>query len=159
SVLKNCACRNAGFSPATHNEVRMQLVGLAVAFILVFLLAPSALAPITVEAQPSDRVYRIGVLERTSPTANAANLDSFRQALQALGYVEGKNLVMEYRPLERREGRSADVGAERARIKADLILTRGTPAALAAKNATPVIPVVITGVGDPVGQGIITSLA
>ena len=137
----------------------MQLVGLTMAFILVFLLAPSALAPIAVEAQPSDRVYRIGVLERTSLTVNAANLDSFRQGLRALGYVEGKNLVIEYRSAEGRDDRFAELAAELVRLKVDLILTRGTPAALAAKNATPAIPVVITGVGDPVGQGIITSLA
>src|SRR4029453_9172499 len=142
-----------------NNEVRMRLIGLAVAMILGFLVAPSALAPIVVEAQPSDRVYRIGVLARTSPTVNAANLDSFRQGLRALGYVEGKNLVIEYRSAEGRDDRFAELAAELVRLKVDLILTRGTPAALAAKNATPVIPVVITGVGDPVGQGIITSLA
>jgi ABC-type uncharacterized transport system substrate-binding protein len=137
----------------------MRLIGLAVVLILGFLVAPSALAPIVVEAQPSDRVYRIGVLARTSPTVNAANLDSFRQGLRALGYVEGKNLVIEYRSAEGRDDRFAELAAELVRLKVDLILTRGTPAALAAKNATPVIPVVITGVGDPVGQGIITSLA
>ena len=141
----------------------MQLIGLA-AIIVGFLVAPSVLAPcalepITAEAQPTERVYRIGVLERTSPTVNATNLDSFRQGLRSLGYVEGKNLAIEYRSAEGRDERFAELAAELVRIKVDLILTRGTPAALAAKNATPTIPVVITGVGDPVGQGIIASLA
>jgi putative ABC transport system substrate-binding protein len=142
-----------------HNEVQMRLIGLAVILILGFFIASSARAPIAVEAQPSDKVYRIGVLERTSPTVNAANLDSFRQGLRALGYVEGKNLTIEYRSAEGRDDRFAELAAELVRLKVDLILTRGTPAALAAKNATPTIPVVITGVGDPVGQGIIASLA
>ena len=141
----------------------MQLIGLA-AIIVGFLVAPSVLAPcalepITAEAQPAERVYRIGVLERTSPTVNAANLDSFLQGLRALGYVEGRNLAIEYRSAEGRDERFAGLAAELVRLKVDLILTRGTPAALAAKNATPTIPVVITGVGDPVGQGIIASLA
>jgi len=132
----------------------MRSIRLAVVLTLGFLWAPLA-----VEAQPPDKVYRIGVLERTSPTVNVANLESFRQELRALGYVEGKNLVIEYRSAEGRDDRFADLAAELVRLKVDLILTRGTPAALAAKHATPVIPVVITGVGDPVGQGIITSLA
>jgi len=132
----------------------MRSIRLAVVLTLGFLWAPLA-----VEAQPPDKVYRIGVLERTSPTVNVANLESFRQGLRALGYVEGKNLVIEYRSAAGRDDRFADLAAELVRLKVDLILTRGTPAALAAKHATPVIPVVITGVGDPVGQGIITSLA
>jgi len=132
----------------------MRSIRLAVVLTLGFLWAPLA-----VEAQPPDKVYRIGVLERTSPTVNVANLESLRQGLRALGYVEGKNVVIEYRSAEGRDDRFADLAAELVRLKVDLILTRGTPAALAAKHATPVIPVVITGVGDPVGQGIITSLA
>src|SRR5262245_65584847 len=136
----------------------MRLIGVAV-IIVGFLSAPCALKPIAVGAQATDKVYRIGVLERTSPAVNAANLDSFRQGLRALGYVEGKNMVIEYRSAEGRDERFAELAAELVRLKVDVILTRGTPAALAAKDATPTIPVVITGVGDPVGQGIIVSLA
>src|SRR5262249_35145399 len=150
----------------THDEVLMRLMRLIVLVVITvnFLaapcaLTPCALAPIAVAAQPTDKVYRIGVLERTSPTVNAANLDSFRQGLRALGYVEGKNIVIEYRSADGRDERFAELAAELVRLKVDVILTRGTPAALAAKNATPTIPVVITGVGDPVGQGIIVSLA
>lgn len=137
----------------------MRLIGLAVVLTLAFLLAPLVLRPIAGEAQQTDKVYRIGVLERTSPTVNAANLDAFRQGLRALGYVEGKNRTLEYRSAEGRDERFPELAAELVRLKVDLILTRGTPAALAAKDATPLIPVVITGVGDPVGQGIISSLA
>jgi len=132
----------------------MRLIGLA-----VILTVSVALAPIMLIAEPSDKIYRIGVLERTPAAINAANLEGFRQGLRALGYVEGKNLVLEYRSADGRDDRFPDLAAELAQLKVDLILTRGTPAALAAKQAAGTIPVVITGVGDPVAQGIIASLA
>jgi len=132
----------------------MRLIGLA-----VILTVSVALAPIALSAQPSDKIYRIGVLERTPAAINAANLEGFRQGLRALGYVEGKNLVLEYRSADGRDDRFPELAAELAQLKVDLILTRGTPAALAAKQAAGTIPVVITGVGDPVAQGIIASLA
>jgi len=135
------------------NEVLMRLIVLAVA-----LGVSCSLAPIALVAQPSDKVYRIGVLERTPVAVNAANLEGFRQGLRVLGYIEGKNLAIEYRSADGRDERFPELAAELAQLKVDLILTRGTPAALAAKRATSSIPVVITGVGDPVGQGIIASL-
>ena len=119
------------------------------------LLAP----PLAVDAQPAANVYRIGMLERTSPAINAANLDAFRRGLRDAGYVEGKNLVIEYRSAEGRDDRFPDLATELVRLKVDLIVTRGTPAALAAKNATQAIPVIITGLADPVGQGVVASLA
>ena len=99
------------------------------------------------------------MLERTSTAINAANLEGFRQGLRELGYVEGKSFVIEYRSADGRDERFPSLAAELVRLKVDLILTRGTSAALAAKNATGTIPVVITGVGDPVGQGVVASLA
>jgi putative tryptophan/tyrosine transport system substrate-binding protein len=111
------------------------------------------------EAQPVGKVYRIGMLERTSPTVNAANLDAFRGGLRDAGYVEGKNFVIEYRSAEGRDDQFPGLATDLVRLKVDLIVTRGTPAALAAKNATGTIPVVITGLADPVGQGIVASLA
>jgi ABC-type uncharacterized transport system substrate-binding protein len=137
-----------------RSEVHMRSIGLAVVLIIGL-----ALAPILLDAQPSDKTYRIGVLERTPPVTNTANLDGFRQGLRALGYVEGKNLVIDYRSADGHDDRFPELAAELAQLKVDLIVTRGTPAALAAKRATASIPVVITGVGDPVGQGIIASLA
>ena len=109
-------------------------------------------------AQP-ERVYRIGMLERTSSAINAANVEAFRRGLSELGYVEGKNLVIEYRSADGLDDRFSVLASELVRLKVDLIVTRGTPAALAAKHATATIPVVITGVGDPVGQGVVVSLA
>jgi putative ABC transport system substrate-binding protein len=127
-----------------------------VALACVLLLA--GMPPAATAGRP-DNVYRIGMLERTPMSLNAANLDAFRQGLRELGYVEGKNLVIEYRSADGHDERFPALAAELARRPVDLILTRGTPAALAAKHATGTIPIVITGVGDPVGQGVVASLA
>jgi putative ABC transport system substrate-binding protein len=127
--------------------------------LVLALVFSSIAAPLDVDAQRPEKLYRIGVLERTSETINAANLDGFRQGLRELGYVEGKNFVIDYRSADGRDERFPGLAAELVRLKVDLILTRGTPAALAARNATGTIPVVMTGVGDPVGQGVVASLA
>jgi putative ABC transport system substrate-binding protein len=123
------------------------------------LLLSSMVAPLAVDAQQPEKLYRIGMLERTSMVVNAANVDGFRQGLRELGYIEGKTFVIEYRSSDGRDERYPGLAAELVRRKVDLIVTRGTPAALAAKQATAGIPVVITGTGDPVGQGIVASLA
>ena len=135
----------------------MRIVDLGV--VATVLLVSSIAAPLRVGAGPPEKLYRIGILERTSPATNAANVDGFRQGLRELGYVEGKNFVIEYRSADGHDDRFPALASELVRLKVDLILTRGTPAALAAKNATATIPVVITGVGDPVGQGVVVSLA
>jgi len=127
--------------------------------LVVALVLSSIAAPLAVDAQRPEKLYRIGMLERTSTAINAANLEGFRQGLRELGYVEGKSFVIEYRSADGRDERFPSLAAELVRLKVDLILTRGTSAALAAKNATGTIPVVITGVGDPVGQGVVASLA
>ena len=126
----------------------------------IVLLALGILAaPLATDAQPPGKGYRIGMLE-TIPTApNAANLDAFRQGLRELGYVEGHNLVIEYRSVDGRPERFPDLATELVRLKVDLIVTRGTPAALAAKNATGTIPVVMAAIGDPLEPGIVASLA
>jgi putative ABC transport system substrate-binding protein len=128
------------------------------AFVLALLFLSLA-EPLATNAQPSRKVYRIGMLERTSPVSNAANLDSFRGGLRELGYAEGKDFVIEYRSAEGRDERFAALATELVRLKVDVIVTRGTAATLAAKNATGTIPVIIAGIGDPVAQGIVASLA
>jgi putative tryptophan/tyrosine transport system substrate-binding protein len=132
----------------------MRRIGLA-----VILAVSLILAPLAAEAQRPEKLSRIGVLERTSPAINAANLDGFRRGLRELVYVEGKNFVIEYRSADGRDERFPGLATELVRLNVDLILTRGTPAALAAKNATGTIPVVMVGIGDPVGQGVVASLA
>jgi putative ABC transport system substrate-binding protein len=132
----------------------MRLIGLAVVLALSFVLAPLA-----VDAQPSEKVYRIGMLERTSKTLNAASLNGFLRGMQELGYVEGKHFVIEYRSADGLDERFPELAADLVRVKVDLIVTRGTQAILATKNATNTIPIVITGAGDPIAQGIVASLA
>jgi putative ABC transport system substrate-binding protein len=122
--------------------------------------AATAAYPFGVRAQQQGgKVFHIGVLETTSQALNGANLDAFRQGLLKSGYVEGQNLVIEYRSGDGREERFPNLAIELARLNVDLILARGTPAALAAKNATRIIPVVVVGMGEPVANGIIASLA
>ena len=116
-------------------------------------------APLTTDAQPPGKVYRIGMLEMIPTAPNAANLDAFRHGLRELGYVEGHNLVIDYRSADGHAERFPDLATELVRLRVDLILTRGTPAALAAKHATGTIPVVITGVSDPVEASLVASLA
>ena len=132
----------------------MRLIVLAVVITLNLLLAPLA-----VDAQPSEKVYRIGMLERTSKTLNAASLNGFLRGMQELGYVEGKHFVIEYRSADGLDERFPELAADLVRVKVDLIVTRGTQAILATKNATNTIPIVITGAGDPIAQGIVASLA
>jgi putative ABC transport system substrate-binding protein len=127
--------------------------------LVLLLLGSLAGPPPGVDAAQSQKLYRIGMLERTSAAANAANIKGFREGLRELGYVEGESFVIDYRSADGDDERFPALAAELVRSKVDLILTRGTPAALAAKNATATIPVIITGVGDPVGQGVVTSLA
>jgi putative ABC transport system substrate-binding protein len=128
------------------------------ALLMLPLVVSLIAAPRGAEATP-EKLYRIGMLERTSPTVNAPNLEGFRQGLRELGYVEGEHYVIEYRSANGHDDRFPALANELVRSKVDMIVTRGTPAALAAKHATTTIPVVITGVGDPVGQGVVASLA
>jgi putative ABC transport system substrate-binding protein len=127
---------------------------------LVIVFGASALAaPLASFAQAQGKVWRIGVLETTSATLNAANLAAFRQGMRELGYVEGRNLIIEYRSADGYGERFANLAAELVALQVDLLVTRGTLAALAAKNATRTIPVVMANAGDPVDSGLVTSLA
>jgi putative ABC transport system substrate-binding protein len=109
----------------------------------------AAVAPLAVDAQPAGKVYRIGILEAIPAARNVANLDALRKGLRELGYVEGRNLVIEYRSADGRAERFPDLAVELVRLKVDLIVTRGTPAARAAQNATGTIPVVMATMGNP----------
>ena len=127
--------------------------------IIPFVIAMVTGAGQLAAAQQPKQVPRIGHLGANFPTTNPARIEAFRRGLRELGYVEGKSFVIEYRSADGRDERFPDLATELVRLKVDLILTRGTPAALAAKNATGTIPVVMTGIGDPVGQGVVASLA
>src|SRR5918993_1244914 len=109
----------------------------------------AVLWPFPMRAQQGGKVYRIGILETIPAERNAANLDGLRKGLRNLGYVEGRNLVIEYRSADGRAERFPDLASELVRLKVDLIVTRGTPATQAAQNATGTIPVVMATMGGP----------
>ena len=106
-------------------------------------------APLAAPAQQVGKVYRIGILETIPASQNAAKLDALRKGLRELGYVEGRNLIIEYRSADGRAERFPDLASELVRLKVDLIVTRGTPAAKAVKSATGTIPVVMAAMGEP----------
>jgi putative tryptophan/tyrosine transport system substrate-binding protein len=115
----------------------------------ITLLGGAAAWPLSARAQQSAKRYRIGMLETISPALNAAQLDAFRNGLRELGYVEGQRYTIEYRAADGLADRFPDLAAELVLLGVDLIVARGTPAAIAAKNATRTIPVVMAAVGDP----------
>jgi len=106
----------------------------------------------------SGKVYRIGFLETTSASANRANLEAFLRGLKEAGYVEGRNLVIDYRSADGRSDRFAELARDVVRAKPDVVVTRGTPAALAARDAGSV-PVVMAAIADPVAAKVVASLA
>ncbi len=116
-------------------------------------------APLAIEAPQAAKLYRIGVLDVVGAASNEANLSAFRQGLRELGYVEGQNLVIEYRSADGRAERFPDLATELVRLKVDVIVTRGTSAALGAKHVTETIPIVMASSGDPIFAGLVASLA
>jgi putative ABC transport system substrate-binding protein len=116
--------------------------------------------PLGAEAQPAGKVPRIGWLS-VSPTPRdpSENVEAFRRALRELGYVEGRTISIEYRYAEGRQERLPELAAELVRLKVDVIVAVPTPAALAARTATAVTPIVMIQSADPVGLGLIASLA
>jgi putative ABC transport system substrate-binding protein len=125
---------------------------------LILVVALLCVVPAATDAQTAGKTYRIGVLDAVESASNDENLGAFRQALAALGYVEGQHFVIELRSAEGRAERLSDLAAELVRLGVDVIVTRGTPAALAAKYATATIPIVMATSGDPVAEGVVASL-
>jgi putative ABC transport system substrate-binding protein len=115
-------------------------------------------APLAAEAQQAAKVARIGYLTGNLTTGLHLH-EAFRQGLRDLGYVEGRNVVIEYRSAEGKYERLPALAAELVALKVDVIVVTSTPAALAAKQATRTIPIVLAWAGDPVGSGLVTSLA
>jgi len=113
----------------------------------------------SVHAQQKDKVFRIGFLDPSNASGSAVVVDVFRQELRKLGWVEGKNISVEYRFAELKPERVAELAAELVRLNVDLIVTSGNPPALEAKKATSTIPIVMVISGDPVGLGLVASLA
>jgi putative tryptophan/tyrosine transport system substrate-binding protein len=122
---------------------------------IVILAVGLLVAPLAANAQQPGKVYRIGVLA----TTYWPPFDSFRDGLRQLGYVEGHNMTLEYRWAEQRTTQFPDLAADLMRLKVDIIVTWGTPAAQAAKQATSTIPIVMASSGDAIRTGLVTSLA
>ncbi len=112
------------------------------------------------QAQQTGKVPRIGFLDPSTASGSAVLVEAFRQELGKLGWIEGKNITIEYRFGENKGSvRLPEFAAELVRLKVDLILVADTPSSLAAKNATTTIPIVMVSVGDPVAAGLVASLA
>src|SRR5262245_50672586 len=119
--------------------------------IILFLLFASALiCSNLVEAQPTGKVARIGILDPSTVSGSAVLLDAFRQELRKLGWIEGKTINIEYRFAEQKRERLPEYVAELVRLRVDVIMVTGGPTALAAKKATSTIPIVIMTSADPV---------
>src|SRR2546427_8010750 len=133
----------------------------AVGFVVTLTLS-LLVAPLTAAAQQPTKVYRIGRLSSGSsplPHELNPNLEAFRQGLRALGYVEGQNLVIEYRYAEGQEDRCPALAAELVRLPVDVLVAAGTAPIQAAQHATSTIPIVMAWGTDPVAQGFVASLA
>jgi putative ABC transport system substrate-binding protein len=113
----------------------------------------------TADAQQTGKIVRIGFLDNSTASGSAILVDAFRQELSKLGWIDGRNITLEYRFSEGKPERLPELVAELLRLKVDLIVTRGGPPNLAAKNATTTIPIVMAVSADPVGEGLVASLA
>ena len=111
------------------------------------------------DAQQTTKVPRIGYLTGATPVGQAARVEAFRQGLRELGYIEGKNIVVEYRYAEEKLDRLPALATELVRLKVDVIVTGGSGNTRAAKEATNTIPIVMAQDSDPVGNGFVASLA
>jgi len=111
------------------------------------------------EAQQNEKVPRVGFLVDGSPSTHFTRIEAFRQGLRELGYVEGKNIKIEYRYAEGRSERLSELAKQLVGLKVDVIVGSSSRAARPAKDASPSIPIVVALVGDPIGSGLMASLA
>jgi putative tryptophan/tyrosine transport system substrate-binding protein len=116
-------------------------------------------APLAAEAQQTGKLARVGLLSDEPPTSNVMSSgEPFEKGLRGLGYIAGKNIVIEYRSSEGRQDRLPGLAADLVRLKVDVIVTVGTPAARAAVNASKTIPIVFARIADPVALGLVSGL-
>jgi putative ABC transport system substrate-binding protein len=132
--------------------MRKTVIGFTLSTLLFALCSSAA-------AQQPKKVPRIGILHGASASSVAARTEAFREGLRERGYVEGKNILIEYRYAEGKSDRLPVLAAELVRLKVDIIVSTGPIVTRAAKEATSTIPIVMTNEGDPVGTGFVASLA
>jgi ABC-type uncharacterized transport system substrate-binding protein len=135
---------------AIQNPKWAGLLALALAFTLCGAVA---------DAQQTGKIFRIGFLDPSTASGMAGLSETFRQEMRKLGWIEGKNIAIEYRFAEQKLDRLPQLAAELVHLKVDLIVVSGTPPAVAAKKATTTIPIVMAASADPVGAGLVASLA
>ena len=128
-------------------------------FICLALSALLFALSLPVQAQQPGKIPRIGYLSASTLSNQTARVEAFLQGLRELGYVEGKNIAIEWRWAERKFDRLPDLAAELVRLKVDVIVSAGPAATRAAKKATSTIPIVMGFDNDPVGSGFVASLA
>jgi ABC-type uncharacterized transport system substrate-binding protein len=145
--------RKAFFRIESRSENNLKSSGI-VAFLVTL-----AMAGAVAQAQQQGKIFRIGFLDGGTASGSAVLVEAFRQELSKLGWIEGKNFTIEYRFAEGKPERQPELAADLVRLKIDLVVVVGTPAALAAKKATTAIPIVMASGGDPVGAGLVASLA
>ena len=126
-------------------------------FIVLALSSMLLAFSVYVQAQQPERIPRVGFLTQTVPAG--PNIDAFRQGLREQGYVEGKTILIEYRDADGKPDRLPTLAGDLVRLKVSGIVVVGSEASLAAKNATTVIPIIMAVASDPVGTGLVTSLA
>ena len=149
SFLRFPGFNSGNLKSKIENRKWLGLIAIGVAF---------AMCGAVVEAQQTGKVPRIGFLDESTASGSAVLLEAFRQELSKLGWIEGKDLTIEYRFAEQKFERLPELAADLVRLKVDLIVATAGPSALAAKKATTTIPIVMN-VGDPVGFGLVASLA
>jgi len=113
----------------------------------------------SVDAQQSGKIFRIGILDSSTASGSAILWEAFQQELRKFGWIEGKNITIEYRFAEQKPERLPELATDLVRLKVDLIVVTSSVPALAAKKATTTIPIVMTNPADPVGAGLVASLA
>src|SRR3990170_5921060 len=115
--------------------------------------------PFPARAQQAGKIFRIGYLDNGTAAGSAVLVKAFLHELSKLEWIEGKNITIEYRFVEQKPKRLPELAADLVRLKVDLIVVTGTPSALAAKSATTTIPIVMVAPAEPVGAGLVASLA
>src|SRR5262244_4589626 len=147
-----------GDSQSDNLKSKIQNRKLAGLFSIIVALA-FAFGGVEAQAQQPGKIFRIGFLDNSTASGMAVLLDALRRELSQLGWIEGKNITIEYRFAEGKNDRLPELAADLVRLKVDLIVVDAGPSALAAKGATSTIPIVMTIVADPVGFDLVASLA
>jgi putative ABC transport system substrate-binding protein len=127
--------------------------------VVVTLVIAFVMCGAVAEAQQPTKVFRIGFLDSSTASGSTVLVEAFRQELSKLGWIEGKNITIEYRFAEQKTERLPELAAELVRLNVDLIVAASAPTALTVQRATTTIPIVMANASDPVGAGLVASLA